>query len=396
LLGACLAQRTDFVWLYLLRGFANEEMQDWDAAESDFEKTAKLPLDENTRYVLLVYRAVLRIRTDRPTEAIADLQAAIKLKPGAFQAFVNLANAYRKLGALDQAVAQLDRALELEPGLASLYRLRARLELQRDHPDRALADFNEAIARETSNSPLKVDDLVDRGRILLRNKKHGEALTSLDAGLALRPDHLEARRLQAEALFQLGRFEEVVTSFDRYLDAGHPSESAYRGRGLARAELGRYPGAIEDFTKALDLKPTGAVQAYRGWMHLAVDSPKLALRDFELAIELDPRSGDAYCGRGIVLASQGRFAEAAQDAAEAIRHGPASPRLFYNAARIYAQCPEPSPQRALELIRQAMRPLPHDERIAFWSKNIRNDSALAALRRRPAFIRLETSILRRN
>ena len=63
LLSACLAQRTDFVWLYLLRGFAQEELQAWDAADSDFQKAAQLPLDDNARYVLFVYRAVLRIRT---------------------------------------------------------------------------------------------------------------------------------------------------------------------------------------------------------------------------------------------------------------------------------------------------------------------------------------------
>ena len=112
LLSACLAQRTDFVWLYLLRGFAQEELQAWDAADSDFQKAAQLPLDENTRYVLLVYRAVLRIRTDRCTDAITDLQAAIELKPNAYQAYVNMANAYRRLGNLDQAVAQLNRALQ--------------------------------------------------------------------------------------------------------------------------------------------------------------------------------------------------------------------------------------------------------------------------------------------
>ena len=142
-------------------------------------------------------------------------------------------------------------------------------------------------------------------------------------------------------MFRLGRFEEVIKAFDRYLETGKPLESVYRGRGLARAELGQYPGAIEDFTKALELHPTSAVQAYRGWTHLVVDAPKLALRDFELAIELDPKNGDAYNGRGFVRASLGRHREAIQDAAEALRHGPPSPRLLYNAARIYAQCPGP-------------------------------------------------------
>ncbi len=393
---ACLAQRTDFVWLYLLRGFANEELQAWEAAEADFQKAAERPLDENTRYVLLVYRSVLRIRSERYADALTDLQAAIRLKPGAYQAFVNMANAYRKLGDPQQAIAQLTRAIQIEPGLANLYRLRARVHLERKEPEQALVDFNRAIELEKANVPLRVGDLVDRGRIFLGDKKNEEALASFDAALASQPDHSAAQRMRAEALFHLGRFEEVVAAFDRYLEKGQPLESVYRGRGLARAELGRYPGAIDDFTKALELKPTSTVQAYRGWMHLVVEAPKLALRDFELAIELDPKNGDAYSGRGFALAMQGDFRQAVRDAAEAVRLGPPSPRLFFNAARIYAQCPEPYPQRAVELLQKSMQLIPADDRSAFWSRNIRQDSAFAALRRRPAYLQLESATLRRD
>src|SRR5262249_10285472 len=109
LLSACLAQRSDFVWLYLLRGFAQEELQAWAAADLDVEKAAGMPLDDNARYVLLVHRGVLRVRTDRPNDAIADLKAAIELKPKAYQAFVNLAQAYRRLSKLDLALDQLNR-----------------------------------------------------------------------------------------------------------------------------------------------------------------------------------------------------------------------------------------------------------------------------------------------
>ena len=158
--------------------------------------------------------------------------------------------------------------------------------------------------------------------------------------------------------------------------------------------MGRYPGAIEDFTKALELSPTSAVQAYRGWMHLTVDAPKLALRDFELAIELDPKNADAYNGRGAALASQGRFREAAQDAAQAIRLGPLSARLLYNAARIHALCPNPGPHQSIELIRQALSLLPPEERRPFWLKNIRKDPALTSISRRPAFLDMELALMR--
>ena len=288
LLGACLAQRPDFVWLYLLRGFAHQELQDWDAADSDFQKAAQMRLDDNARYVLLVNRGVLRVRMGRIDAAVADLDAAIKLKPNAYQAFVNLAQAYRRLDKMDLALEQLRsrRRARAGPGpprpppgpappgtqragprpdlLRPGDRTRGREQpLPGRRPDRT----RPAPAAPSARTP--------------RRWRHSTRPSPCARTIA------QAQRLRAEALFRLGRFEEVVAAFDRYLEAGKPLEVVYRGRGLARAELGQYPGAIEDFTKALELHPTSAVQAYRGWTYLVVDAPKLALRDFELAIELD-------------------------------------------------------------------------------------------------------------
>jgi eukaryotic-like serine/threonine-protein kinase len=394
LLSACLAARSDFVWLYLLRGFAQQELKAWDAALADFQKAAQMPLDDNARYVLFVNRGVLRVRTERLDDAVADLSAAIEVKPAAYQAYVNLAQAFRGQGKPERALGQLDRAITLEPAVAHLYRLRSRLYIESNQPDRALADLDRAIGREKAGSPYQVDDQVERGRLLLASGKPAESLACFDAALALKKDHALAQRLRAEVLFRLGRFKEVVDAFDRYLETGKPLESVYRGRGLARAELGQYPGAIEDFTKAIELGPSSAVQAFRGWTHLVVDAPKLALRDFELAIELDSKNGDAYNGKGIALARLGRHREALEEAALALRNGPSSPRLYYNAARIYAQCPGPYPRRALELVRQALDALPAEERRGFWSTHVEKDQALAALHRHPLYIKLENELSR--
>jgi tetratricopeptide (TPR) repeat protein len=127
-----------------------------------------------------------------------------------------------------------------------------------------------------------------------------------------------------------------------------------------------------------------------------VDAPKLALRDFELAIELDSGNGDAYNGRGVVRVGTGRYAEAARDAAEAVRLGPPSPRLLYNAARVFAQCPGADRERAAELIRQALGMLPDGERAAFWATHVKKDAAMAAVRRRPWFVQIETGLTRGN
>jgi serine/threonine protein kinase/tetratricopeptide (TPR) repeat protein len=392
-LGACLAQRPDFVWAYLLRGFARGELKEFAGAEADFEAALRLRLDDYARYVLLVNRGVLRLREGRRAEAIADLEAATALKPNEYQAYLNLANAYRQHGDRDRALAHLDRAVALEPDLAQPYRLRGRLRLERNEPALARPDFERAVALEAPGSPSRADDLVALGRLLLGERRHAEALSSFDRALAGQKDHPSAQRLRGEALFHLGRFREVVEAFDRYLEKGRPLESVYRGRGLARAELGKYPGAIEDFTKALELRQTSAVLAYRGWAHLVCAAPKLALRDFELAIERDAGNADAYCGRGLILAGEGKRREAVRDAEEAVRRGPRTARLLFNAARIHAQCGGgQSERRALDLLRQAVAVLPAGQRPAFWATHVRTDAALRSVRLHPQFLKLDAAL----
>ncbi len=392
-LSACIAQRSDYVWLYLLRGFAQIELGAFDAADADFQDALRLASDDYARYVLLVNRGVLRIRQKQYKEAITDLNAAVSMKPKEYQAYVSLAEAYRQQDKLDLAVTQMNKALKVEPTAAHLYRLRARLHVQRKAPKDALPDFNEAVSREKTDSPFHADDLTERGRLLMRNSQLTEALTDFDAALKHRKGHLLALRLRAETLFHLERFKEVVEAFDLYLaSGGKPLESVYRGRGLALAELGKYPGALEDFTKALDVKQTSEVQAYRGWMQMVCDSPKLAERDFTLAIDLKATNSDAYAGRGLVRIKMGQTAEAIQDAEEARRLGPPSVRLNYNIARIFAQCSGTHENHALDLIQQALTIMPIGQRGTFWSKHIGTDPALDSLRKHPRYLQMERVI----
>lgn len=395
MLTSCLAEGREFVWIYLLRGFANGELKAWDAAEADFAKALTLPLDPNSNYVLLVNRGVLRIKQERFEEAIADLKEAVKLKPTEYQAFVNMAQAYRRLMQLDEAVKQLDVAIEHESSHSHLYRLRARLRLERNEPDEALADFEAAIKHDEGGSTFLADDHVERARLLIRKGQYAAAIESLDAALASQKSHAAALRLRAEALFHLRRFDEVVSAFDEYLKTGKPLESVYRGRGLAMSELGKYPGAIEDFTKALELKPTSEVQAYRGWMHVMCDAPKLAERDFEIAVELNPKNADAFTGRGFVRALAKKTPLALADAEQALSLGPRSPRLVYNVARIHAVVGMPSErQRVFDLVREAISLLPEEQRRTFWIHQVRNDAALVTIRTDGRFLQIENDVMR--
>ncbi|OLD77834.1 MAG: hypothetical protein AUG87_02965 [Candidatus Rokubacteria bacterium 13_1_20CM_4_70_14] len=88
-----------------------------------------------------------------------------------------------------------------------------------------------------------------------------------------------------------GRYAEAKAAFDEALQA---SAAALANRGVARARLGDLDGAIDDYTRALDLAPgDGDILFDRGNAWAAKGEYHRAMADFRRAAETDPRRAQA-------------------------------------------------------------------------------------------------------
>jgi serine/threonine protein kinase/predicted Zn-dependent protease len=416
-LTSCINQRPEYVWPYLLRGLVHGELGEYDAALADLahvDAWSRSHADEPARYGLLVNRGVVRIRQKKYTQAVQDLNQAVHLRPQEYPAHVDLAEAYQNLQRWPEAAEQLDQALALRPAavLPKIYRNRALLHEKRGDLAAALHDLDEALGHESpgGSSGAAVQDLYEKGRLLLQTHDYAHAVEAFRAVLVLQPDNLAAQRHQAEALLQLGRFREAIPALDRALDRDAKyrlTEAAiYRARALAHVELGEHAAAAEDYTRALAFEPAAlADYLARGWSYIVLDVPSLAVRDFEKALQLDPKQADAYNGRGYARAKLGHYQAGVLDAEMALHLGPASARLFYNAARIYAQAAarvQALPthgsgdsqaalrfqNRASVLLGQALEALSPERRSVFWQQTVQHDAGLDAIRSSTAFVHL--------
>jgi tetratricopeptide (TPR) repeat protein len=361
-LNACLALQPDFVWAYLFRSFANEKVHAFGEAEEDFDKALQRDPNVDARYTLLLMRGILRFDQDQMERAAADFQAARDLKPDQYNAYLNLA----QVCLARREFAEADRQMEWA--------------LQRRPPAPAVLGYH-----------------LERGRNLLRAGKFSEVIRACEAALAIEPDSPLPHGLRARAFLELGRCELAEQAFDEYLRrGGQPAADIFGGRAQARMKLGRYPEAVEDYTRALEGTPSAELYQHRGWAHFFADAWKLALRDFDRAITLEPNQGDAYIGRGLARVMLGRYPDAVADAEEALRQRPAAPEMMHNIACIFAQAAaraqsdreEPNrptlakryADRALEAIRKTLEILHPAERKAFWQDKILVDAALAPIR----------------
>jgi tetratricopeptide (TPR) repeat protein len=382
------------------------------AAEGDFQTALALlsqTPDDVTLYGLYVNRSSLDLRRHRYDRAADDSRKAIQLKPDHWQGYVHLAQALEGRGKVKEAVRQFDNAVALAPRLAALYRARARLHRKNHEPAAALNDLDQAISREVPGraSRLLAEDHVERGRILETVGQPEAAVRAYAGALALEPNQATALRLQAKVLLDLHRYEEAARALDQYVRTGQPSAEVFRARGLVRARQNHFAGAVEDFTRALELEPDHAeTLAYRGWAHLMIASPRRALADFEEALGLDPDNAEGYAGRGNARVQLGQVHAAVADADQALRRGPRKPRLLYNAARIYAQAlgqlegrspnrDPPGPnlrsrydyqERAVRVLREALA-LAGRERAELWH-DITTDPAFVWIHRSSGYLQL--------
>ena len=331
---ACIVREPEFAWLFLLRGFASNQLAELaadriqtaparlvdtvraevrfqrDAAARDYNRAGELlaakPNDE-LRYALHVNRGLLCLQSRDFEKAAADLEAAIRLNERRPEAYSILALVYQKQDKSDDADAQYGRAIALQPK-AALYRGRADVNLARKETtaaqrSQALADLEKAIRLEKQDDPLLARDHTKRGRVLYLDGRHAEALAAVDAALLVAADYPEAHRLRLEVLDKLNRHDDIVRSCDALIVRAKGTASVHERRGLARAELRDFPGAIEDMTSTMALGGEKTLLlCRRGWLYILAGRPQLALRDFESAIKLDVSIGDAYNGRGFAIA----------------------------------------------------------------------------------------------
>ncbi len=446
-LDACIGKHGDLVGLYLMRAFVSGQesnqaletlaqsrpdeeeaarlRQDAKdaiaAAEADYRKALEaldLKPDDNLRYSLLTNRGLMWLQSNRLDDAVVDLEAAIRLKPGLYQAHGMLAKVYERQGRLDAAAASLTRGIDCHPEpivLAGLYRSRALLRAYRSDitPDQrksALRDLEETIRLEPDKA-LKVRDHVDRAKLFFASGQAQEAMTACDAALAIIPDDAEAHRVRISSLMELKRYDEVLTSTDAYIaarqgvgrDLRNPRPGPRGEEGLRRGQRRLQQGARSDPGRG------------DGPAHPALEPPRLGL-PFRLGAQAGPRRLRAVptigsqperrpgrpgvgpdppgqlASRGVRRRGRGQARHGLGPATEEERK--ARSQALFNAARVYAMAVEFAAKdvsrqgeravvlyrkyrsRALNLLDEALKYAPDRE----YRDAILNEPALRSLR----------------
>lgn len=136
-------------------------------------------------------------------------------------------------------------------------------------------------------------------------------------------DTIDMSKFIKKSFALYGTFDPAITSFDngalnmdmgklklkgawgdeliqKNSDPNKPSASAYEYnfRGLDKAKAGKFKEAIEDFDKAIEIKPTGQIYYNRAYSKNMIEDFNGAIQDYDKTIEFEYRLSEAYFERG--------------------------------------------------------------------------------------------------
>jgi tetratricopeptide (TPR) repeat protein len=188
----------------------------------------------------------------------------------------------------------------------------------------------------------RADTLYQRGNELYRLGRMAEALASLDAALALRPQHAGTLLSRGAAQYQLGRFAAALQSFDRLLALQPGSVDAWYNRGVALYALQRWAEALVSCDRVLALQPAHA----GAWLNRGMSQQKLgqlaeALTSFNHSLKHQPNYVEALNNRGTALQALDRHEEALASFDRALALRPVDTEVLCNRGNTLEQLDRP-------------------------------------------------------
>ena len=138
-------------------------------------------------------------------------------------------------------------------------------------------------------NPINSDDYDSNneiGRIYYLRNEYDRSIKSYDKGIKIKPtEYLFLNRGLAK--FALGKYQGAINDFSKAIDLNSKCDIYFKNRAFAKYELSRFDSAIKDLDKAIELNPEDSESwSCRGKAKLALKDYKNALVDFEKYKEL--------------------------------------------------------------------------------------------------------------
>jgi tetratricopeptide (TPR) repeat protein len=306
--------------------------------------------DPAFRTKALTLRATL---DEDPKKKIADLDEAIRTNPHDVDAVRLRGAVHADQEQYEKALADFDTALQMEPDDAATHLERGKVLVELKKYDEAVASLDKA----GELAPQSAAPLIQKARIYGIQSKLDKALEALNLAHTLEPANPAVLLLRASVYQEKDDAEKALADVDQVLKAHPDLPIAMRFRASILAQSGKFDLAARQLEELQKSEPADLeVELQLGLFYSAEKQYKKAIEKFQAVLEKQPENAVALRGRGDVLLSLGRQAEAIADYEKAIKIDPDDTGVLNNLAWVLATSPDEklrNGKRAIELATKA-------------------------------------------
>ncbi len=175
-------------------------------------------------------------------------------------------------------------------------------------------------------------NLFNRSQAYILLEQYDSALKDVNMIVALEGADVGADVLlvQGIALSNLNKFSEAIESFNQS-EMRQPSALVYSNRAIIYQRTERFPEAIADLTKAVELAPTAVNRLNLANLHIQLGQFDLAVDNMNALLASDEAFFPAYLSRGIAYYNLNQHEEALRDFLQTLTISPNQPEARYYA-----------------------------------------------------------------
>jgi tetratricopeptide (TPR) repeat protein/serine/threonine protein kinase len=270
---------------WCMRGAAYLDLGQPEKTVADCSRA--IDLDENNP-TFWANRGIAYFRLGQLDNAAADYSKAIHLNPKLARAWNNRGNAYLRLGQSEKGISDLTQAIKLDPKAASYWFDRAAAYTRLRQPKKALPDLTQTITLDPNNASA----WNSRGATYGDLGQHDKAIGDLTEAIKLNRKLAQAWNNRGISYLQLGEPARAVADCSEAINLKTTYVKAWAIRGLARLQLGEPDRAVIDFSQVITLAPDRRQQAgghlLRARAHRQQARFPEALADYQRVLELRP------------------------------------------------------------------------------------------------------------
>ena len=319
----------DLVLSYICRAAAKLELEDYTGAIEDFDKVISLNPEVGASLNVYEPRADAKRYLHDYESAIEDYDKAVQLDPKCDKTYNKRGIAKSDLGRsktdegdkvsanryFQAAIDDYTEAITLDAEFAGYYSNRGRAKGYLGDYEEAIKDYDKVIQLNPKSETAYFNhghakynlgkSKADQGNIVEARIDYQGTVEDYTEAIKLDPEYAFAYNGRGWTKYLLGQFdhdqghteearnlfEEAIADSDESirLSLDNPRPHDYHTRAVAKAALGAYDAAIEDFNEIILMKPNEARYYYdRGLANQAFGQHEAAKTDFQKAKALDP------------------------------------------------------------------------------------------------------------